>query len=89
MSTRLPLFKIEAILHDHLQPYRCECHPQADRSLTVRLYGEQAERDELTVLGIRYDQCRDAANLVRLAQELRIELYATRSELAGDRATAK
>src|SRR5690606_6954184 len=27
------------------------------------------------------DQCRDAANLVRLAQELRVELYATRGAL--------
>lgn len=84
MSTRLPLLKIEAILHDHLQPYRCECQPQSDSSMTVRLYGDQADREELTVLGIRYDQCRDAANLVRLAQELRIELYSTRSELPAE-----
>lgn len=61
MSTRLPLIKIEAILHDHLQPYRCECQPQSDSSMSVRLYGDQADREELTVLGIRYDQCRDAA----------------------------
>ena len=30
-------------------------------------------------LTVRLYQCRDAANLVRLAQELRFELYATRS----------
>ncbi|EHY79251.1 MULTISPECIES: DUF1652 domain-containing protein [Stutzerimonas stutzeri subgroup] len=80
MSTRLPLFKIEAILHTYLRPFQCECR-DADSSLSVRLFHEPPD-EELTVLGISYDQCRDAANLVRLAQELRIEMFATRSTLA-------
>lgn len=81
MGTRLPPSKIEAILRDHLHPYRCECHPQLDNSLSVRLYREPGGTDELTAIGISPDQCRDAANLVRLAQELRIELYATSGSL--------
>ncbi|MCQ4324909.1 hypothetical protein CXK94_18655 [Stutzerimonas stutzeri] len=84
MSTRLPLFKIEAILHTYLRPYQCECHTEPDSSLSVRLYREPCRNEELTVLGISYDQCRDAANLVRLAQELRIEMYATRGSIAAE-----
>jgi hypothetical protein len=83
MNTRLPLFKIEAILHTYLRPFQCECRAEPDRSLSVRLYHEPPD-EELTVLGISYDQCRDAANLVRLAQELRIEMCATRSTLRAD-----
>jgi hypothetical protein len=79
MATRLPLLTIENILRDHLQPFRCDCHAQDDNRLTVRLYEEHEAGEELTVFGITDDQCRDAANLVRLAQELRFELYATRS----------
>ncbi|PKM00807.1 MAG: hypothetical protein CVV19_02045 [Gammaproteobacteria bacterium HGW-Gammaproteobacteria-9] len=83
MNTRLPLFKIEAILHTYLRPFQCECHAEPDSSLSVRLYHEPPD-EELTVLGISYDQCRDAANLVRLAQELRIEMCATRSTLRAE-----
>jgi benzoyl-CoA reductase/2-hydroxyglutaryl-CoA dehydratase subunit BcrC/BadD/HgdB len=79
MATRLPLLTIENILRDYLHPFRCDCHAQQDSHLTVRLYEEHDEVEELTVFGITDDQCRDAANLVRLAQELRFELYATRS----------
>ncbi|EIK52368.1 hypothetical protein YO5_06186 [Stutzerimonas stutzeri TS44] len=85
MGSRLPLFKIEAILHDYLQPYRCECLEQAS-GLSVRLYDAQAEHEELTVLGVTHEQCRDAANLVRLAQELRIEMFITRSEIPAEQA---
>ncbi|WP_028237914.1 DUF1652 domain-containing protein [Stutzerimonas azotifigens] len=81
MNTRLSLLKIEAILRDHLQPYRCECRTEPNSTLSVRVYEEQAGGEELTVMGITNDQCRDAANLVRLAQELRVELYATRGTL--------
>ena len=49
----------------------------------MRLFHEPPN-EELTVLGISYDQCRDAANLVRLAQELRIEMRATRSTLPSE-----
>ncbi|WP_313026479.1 DUF1652 domain-containing protein [Pseudomonas lopnurensis] len=84
MSTRLPLFKIEAILHTYLRPYQCECRAEPDSSLSVRLYRDPSQSEELTVLGISYDQCRDAANLVRLAQELRVEMYATRSTTATE-----
>ncbi|MCW3148112.1 DUF1652 domain-containing protein [Stutzerimonas stutzeri] len=87
MDSRLPLFKIEAILHDYLQPYRCECRAESS-GLSVRVYGEQSDHEELTVLGVTHDQCRDAANLVRLAQELRIEMVVTRSEMPAERATA-
>lgn len=83
MNTRLPLFKIEAILHTYLRPFQCECRAEPDSSLSVRLY-QEPPTEELTVLGISYDQCRDAANLVRLAQELRIEMFATRSTLRAD-----
>ncbi|HBS79702.1 MAG: hypothetical protein CMK99_18195 [Pseudomonas sp.] len=79
MGTRLPLPTIENILRDYLHPFRCDCHAQEDSHLTVRLYEDTADGEELTVFGITDDQCRDAANLVRLAQELRFELYATRS----------
>lgn len=81
MNTRLPLLKIESILRNHLYPFRCDCRAQANSTLSVRVYEERYEREELTVLGITDDQYRDAANLVRLAQELRIELYATRGVL--------
>lgn len=81
MNTRLPLLKIESILRNHLYPFRCDCRAQANSTLSVRVYEERYEREELTVLGIIDDQYRDAANLVRLAQELRIELYATRGVL--------
>ncbi len=84
MDRRLSLAQIEAILHDHLQPYRCECRTQLNRTLSIRVYGEASgteELEELTVLGVTDDQCRDAAHLVRLAQELRIELFATRGVL--------
>ncbi|HBC25124.1 DUF1652 domain-containing protein [Stutzerimonas stutzeri] len=83
MNTRLPLFKIEAILHTYLRPFQCECRDASDSSLSVRLYHEPPD-EELTVLGVSYDQCRDAANLVRLAQELRIEMWATRSTLPAE-----
>ncbi|MCW8158106.1 DUF1652 domain-containing protein [Stutzerimonas stutzeri] len=83
MYTRLPLFKIEAILHTYLRPFQCECRAEPDSSLSVRLYRDPPD-EELTVLGISYEQCRDAANLVRLAQELRIEMCATRSTLRAD-----
>ena len=73
MNTRLPLFKIEAILHTYLRPFQCECRDASDSSLSVRLYHEPPD-----------DQCRDAANLVRLAQELRIEMCATRSTLPAE-----
>ncbi|CAM5275400.1 DUF1652 domain-containing protein [Stutzerimonas degradans] len=86
MGSRLPLFKIEAILHDYLRPYRCECIEQPS-GLSVRLYDGQAEHEELTVLGVTHEQCRDAANLVRLAQELRIEMLVTRSEMPAEHAT--
>jgi len=79
MATRLPLLTIENILRGYLHPFRCDCHAQEDSHLTVRLYEDIAGGEELTVFGITDDQCRDAANLVRLAQELRFELYATRS----------
>lgn len=79
MSSRLPLLTIENILRDHLQPFRCDCHAQEGNHLTVRLYEEHGDGEELTVLGITDEQCRDAANLVRLAQELRFELYTTRT----------
>jgi len=82
MNTRLPLFEIESILRNHLYPFRCECRAQGNSTLSVRLYEEPNQGEELTVMGITEDQCRDAANLVRLAQELRIELYATRGALA-------
>ena len=81
MNKRLPLLRIESILRNHLYPFRCDCCAQASNTLSVRLYGEGYQGEELTVLGITDDQCRDAANLVRLAQELRIELYATRGAL--------
>lgn len=81
MNTRLPLLKIESILRNHLYPFRCDCRAQANSTLSVRVYEARYEREELTVLGITDDQYRDAANLVRLAQELRIELYATRGVL--------
>jgi hypothetical protein len=77
------LLKIEAILHTYLRPFQCECRAEPDSSLSVRLY-QEPPTEELTVLGISYDQCRDAANLVRLAQELRIEMFATRSTLRAD-----
>ena len=83
MNTRLPLFQIESILRNHLYPFRCDCRAQDNSTLSVRLYKEPNQGEELTVLGITEDQCRDAANLVRLAQELRIELYATRSAMAS------
>lgn len=86
MGSRLPLFKIEAILHDYLRPYQCECHSDAG-GLSVRLYGNQSDREELTVLGVTHEQCRDAANLVRLAQELRIEMFITRSEMPAEHTT--
>lgn len=76
MATRLPLLTIESILRDHLYPYRCDCHEQEGSHVSVRLYRERQD-DELTVFGITNEQCRDAANLVRLAQELRFELHAT------------
>ena len=63
MNTRLPLFKIEAILHTYLRPFQCECRDASDSSLSVRLYHEPPD-EELTVLGISYDQCRDAANQI-------------------------
>lgn len=78
MASRLPLLTIENVLRNYLHPFRCECHAQEDSRITVRLYEEHLGGEELTVLGITDDQCRDAANLVRLAQELRFELYATR-----------
>lgn len=81
MNTRLPLLKIETILRNHLYPFRCDCRTQANSTLSVRVYEGCHQGEELTVLGITDDQCRDAANLVRLAQELRIELYATRGTL--------
>jgi len=81
MASRLPLPTIETILRNHLHPLRCDCHAQDDSRVTVRLYGEHLEGEELTVFGITEDQCRDAAHLVRLAQELRFELYATRGAL--------
>jgi hypothetical protein len=83
MNTRLPLFKIEAILHTYLRPFQCECRDDSDNSLRVRLF-QEPPNEELTVLGISYDQCRDAANLVRLAQELRIEMCVTRSSLPAE-----
>lgn len=79
MATRLPLLTIENMLRDYLHPFHCDCHAQEDSHLTVRLYEERVDGEELTVFGITDDQCRDAAQLVRLAQELRFELYATRS----------
>lgn len=85
MATRLPLLTIESILRDHLQPYRCDCHAQEDSHITVRLYKEHLD-EELTIFGITDEQCRDAENLVRLAQELRFELYAT---CAGSKSSAK
>lgn len=81
MASRLPLLTIENILHNYLHPFRCDCHVQDDCRVTVRLYEAQSDGEELTVFGITDDQCRDAANLVRLAQELRFELYATRGGL--------
>lgn len=86
MSNRLPLMTIETILRGYLHPYRCDCRAQSDSGLSVRLYGEAADGEELTVIGITDAQCRDAANLVRLAQELRFELYATRGGLFSERA---
>lgn len=88
MNTRLPLLKIESILRNHLYPFSCDCRAQANSTLSVRLYGEGYQGEELTVLGITDDQCRDAANLVRLAQELRVELYATRGVLLAHPASA-
>jgi hypothetical protein len=81
MASRLPLLTIENILRNYLHPFRCDCHAQEDSRVTVRLYEEHLDGEELTVFGITDDQCRDAANLVRLAQELRFELYATRGGL--------
>ena len=79
MGARLPLLTIETILRDHLHPLRCDCYAQEDHHLTVRLYEAHENGDELTVLGITDDQCRDTEQLVQLAQELQFELYATRS----------
>jgi len=81
MASRLPLLTIENILRDYLHPFRCDCRMQEDSRVTVRLYEEHTDGEELTVLGITDEQCRDAAHLVRLAQELRFELYATRGGL--------
>lgn len=81
MTTRLPLVTIEAILHDHLRPYRCECRSETNSTLSVRVYEEQPEGEELTVMGITQEQCSDAEHLEQLAHELRVELYATRSTL--------
>lgn len=81
MASRLPLLTIENILRNYLYPFRCDCHAQEDSRVTVRLYEEHLGGEELTVFGITDEQCRDAANLVRLAQELRFELYATRGGL--------
>ena len=84
MASRLPLLTIENILRNYLHPFRCDCRAQEDSRVTVRLYEEHLDGEELTVLGITDDQCRDAANLVRLAQELRIEMCATRSTLRAE-----
>lgn len=82
MHDRLPLLKIEAILRDYLQPYHCECRTEPNSStLSVRVFEGRSDGEELTVMGIPQEQCRDAANLVRLAQELRVEMFATRSTL--------
>lgn len=81
MASRLPLLTIENILRNYLYPFRCDCHAQEDSRVTVRLYEEHLDGEELTVFGITDEQCRNAANLVRLAQELRFELYATRGGL--------
>lgn len=86
MATRLPLLTIESILRNHLHPYHCDCHAQEDSRVTVRLYKEHHD-EELTVFGITDEQCRDAANLVRLAQELRFELYATRGGSKDSKST--
>ena len=80
MATRLPLLTIERILGDFLQPYHCDCHAQEDSRLTVRLYKDHHDEEQLTVFGITDEQCRSAANLERLARELRFELYATRGD---------
>lgn len=85
MGTHLTPSKIEEILRDHLHPWQCECRSQHDSSLSVRLYRDTGGHDQLTAVGIRSDQCRDAANLVRLAQELRVELYATRVTPVAER----
>lgn len=82
MASRLPLLTIENILRNYLHPFRCDCRAQQDSRVTVRLYEERHDGEELTVFGITDEQCRDASNLVRLAQELRFELYATRSGMA-------
>lgn len=82
MGTPLTPAKIQAILRDHLHPFDCECHTQSGNSLSVRLYRDVADGEEFTAMGITLEQCRDAARLVRLAQELRIELYATAGSLA-------
>ncbi len=88
MDTRLPSSRIEAILRDHLQPYHCQCRTEMDNSLSVRLFRENGDYDELTVLGINPDECRDAEHLHRLAQQLRVELDATRATLASRPACA-
>lgn len=89
MSNRLPLMTIETILRGYLHPYRCDCRAEPDNGLSVRLYDDSVDGEELTVMGITDTQCRDAANLVRLAQELRFELYATRGELFAESRPAK
>ena len=85
MATRLPLLMIESILRDHLHPYHCDCHAQEDSHISVRLYKEHLD-EGLTVFGITDEQCRDTENLLRLAQELRFEIYATRG---GSKSSAK
>ncbi len=89
MASRLPLLTIENILHNYLHPFRCDCRVQDDSRVTVRLYEAHSDGEELTVFGITDEQCRDAANLVRLAQELRFELYATRGALMSAELPAK
>ncbi|GAB6387682.1 DUF1652 domain-containing protein [Stutzerimonas marianensis] len=81
MASRLPLLTIENILRDQLQPFRCDCQVQDESRVTVRLYDEHDDAEQLTVFGITDEQCQNADDLIRLAQELRFELHATRSAM--------
>ncbi|MGK9063675.1 DUF1652 domain-containing protein [Stutzerimonas chloritidismutans] len=83
MSSRLPLLTIENILRDELHPFRCDCQVQDESRVTVRLYDEHDDVEQLTVFGITDEQCQNADDLVRLAQELRFELHATRSAMTA------
>jgi|GEM_PF-61972 len=68
--------RVQGILNEELNPYRCECEVLRDASVVVCVHEPESPERCLTVAGISDSDCRNEATVRQLARSIRDDLLA-------------